>query len=291
MSFAATLLRSARHLRPELSLLSLGALAFLVDAWTTPLPAGDPLRIRLPDAEERRRLPAEDFGEVPTADAASLEQWLRSEVLYREARRLGLDNGDVIVRRRLVQKMEYLLDGMSKLPELSRPALERYYSEHAERYREPERYQFVQLFFNSEQGLETARSRALAALPNLRGKAPTAASALAGDPYPGESRLSEVGLERVVQLFGAGFAESLTKAPLGQWSGPYRSRHGLHLVHLQARSAPALPPLDRIYPSIARDYIADYQRREREQRYSELRQRYQVEPAERAEAKLTPGHS
>src|SRR5260370_1160777 len=62
---------------------------------------GDGLR-----QEHRRRT-----GALPTADEerALVQRYVDSEVLYREALAEGLDRGDLIVRRRLVQKMEFLL--------------------------------------------------------------------------------------------------------------------------------------------------------------------------------------
>ena len=38
-----------------------------------------------------------------------LQSWLEEELLYREAVRMNLADDDVIVRRRLVQKLEFLL--------------------------------------------------------------------------------------------------------------------------------------------------------------------------------------
>ena len=37
-----------------------------------------------------------------------IENKVREEILYREALALGLDKGDNIVKRRLVQKMEFV---------------------------------------------------------------------------------------------------------------------------------------------------------------------------------------
>ena len=47
----------------------------------------------------------------PPTDAeldAQIERFIRDEVLYREALRLGLDQGDAVVRRRMAQKMDIL---------------------------------------------------------------------------------------------------------------------------------------------------------------------------------------
>ena len=39
-------------------------------------------------------------------------EYVESEVLYREAQRRRLGDGDIIIRRRLIQKMEYLADAL-----------------------------------------------------------------------------------------------------------------------------------------------------------------------------------
>ena len=52
---------------------------------------------------QTRRLP--DANELD----ALVEGYVREEILVREARRLNLDQDDVIIRRRLAQKYEFLL--------------------------------------------------------------------------------------------------------------------------------------------------------------------------------------
>jgi hypothetical protein len=64
---------------------------------------------RPPTPEEMRRL---------------VESKIREEILYREALALGLDQGDTIVKRRMVQKMEFLAEDVSALREPNREELE-----------------------------------------------------------------------------------------------------------------------------------------------------------------------
>ncbi len=49
-----------------------------------------------------------------------IDSWIRDEALYREAQRLGLAEGDEIVRRRLVDKMEFLLRDARRRPSRQR---------------------------------------------------------------------------------------------------------------------------------------------------------------------------
>lgn len=265
---------------PELWVFGLGALAFAVDA-LRPGPALPPVaaaerRIEVPAHEQLLRMPlatADDDtgGRGGDAEAA---RWIRAEVLYREALRLGLDDGDVIVRRRLVQKMEYLLDGMAAIPELSPEVLDDYYRAHAKRYRRAASYAFRHLYFSGQHGVDAAAQRAMRVLAQLR-DAGTSPEQF-GDPYPDGSRYAQIPAARVLRIFGDEFLQELDQAPENVWSGPYRSRHGVHLVLRERTLPPELPPLDDVRSAVARDLIDESRRIQREQRYAQIEARYDV---------------
>jgi hypothetical protein len=269
-----------RRLAPELLVFGLGALAFAVDALrpgpALPPVAADARRIEVPAGEVLQRTPlamADDDtgsrgGEVEAA------RWIRAEVLYREALRLGLDEGDVIVRRRLVQKMEYLLDGMAAIPELSPEALETYYHAHADRYRRATSYGFRHIYFSAARGIDVAMEHSRRALTQLR-DGDTQPDRL-GDPYPDGSRYAQLPAARVLQIFGEEFLQELDRAPENVWFGPLRSRHGIHLVLREHTQPPQLPPLDEVRSAVARDLIDESRRTQREQRYAQIEARYDV---------------
>lgn len=265
---------------PELLMIALGALAFAVDALRVqsslpPVP-GEDRRIEVPAADALRQTPlalADDAvgqrgGEAETA------RWIRAEVLYREALRLGLDEGDVIVRRRLVQKMEYLLEGMSAVPEFSPAEVERYFHTHAERYRQTQAYTFTHRFFSSERGIDAATARAREALSQLRDG--TALAETLGDPYTDGNRHGQMPAARVLQRFGEAFLQGLDRAPAGEWSEPLRSRHGIHLVRRERTHPSRLPPLDEVRATVVRDLVDELRRRQVEQRYGEIEARYEI---------------
>ena len=79
---------------------------------------------------------------------ALVENWIREEILYQEALRLGLDQEDSIVRRRLVQKLGFIAETEdSAAPE--RGAVEAFYENNLASYTLPVRYSFQQLYFAS----------------------------------------------------------------------------------------------------------------------------------------------
>jgi hypothetical protein len=96
----------------------------------------DPGDLAAQRAEERRRL---GVSALSDAEARAVEaRAVEDEILYREALRLGLDHGDSIVRRRLVQKVLFLAEDLGGASREPREADLRAYFE-ATRERSPSR--------------------------------------------------------------------------------------------------------------------------------------------------------
>ena len=70
---------------------------------------------------------------------------IREEVLYREALALGLDRDDTVVRRRLVQKVEFLIADTVSL-EPANFELQAYFDANAETYRQPARVSMTHIY-------------------------------------------------------------------------------------------------------------------------------------------------
>ena len=97
-------------------------------------------------AEQRARLRA-DFarrtGAPPSTDEERqlLERHIEDELLLREAERLHLADGDVIVRRRLLQKMQLLVEARHAPP--SDAEIAAYFAAHRDRFAGEERRSFT----------------------------------------------------------------------------------------------------------------------------------------------------
>ena len=79
-----------------------------------------------------------------------VDQYIREEIYYREARRMGLDANDTIVRRRMVQKLTFLTEDVATAAPLEETALKAYYDENIDEYRLPERISFKHRYFSSD---------------------------------------------------------------------------------------------------------------------------------------------
>ncbi len=241
---------------PALHVVALGAALFAVDAWRR-RGAADVRAVVVPAAYVRaaRGELTRRLGRAPTRAElrGEVDGFVREEILYREALALGLDRGDVIVRRRLVQKMESLAEDLAAPAPPTEAALAAYLRAHAARYADPGRVSFRHVFL--DRGRRGARldADARAALDALRGGAD-----VAGDPFALGDAFADEGADRVARAFGEDFARALEATPADAvWCGPLASRHGAHLVRVSARTPGALPPVDRVRERVAADLAAE----------------------------------
>jgi len=214
-------------------------------------------------------------GASPTADeeAALIQRFVDDEVLYREALAHGLDRGDIIVRRRLVQKMEFVIENSESLPVATDTELQDYLDRHAERYATPARLAFTHVFVSHDRhgaDAEVITARLQASL--LAGADPSGL----GDPFLRGRELPRHSEEEVAAIFGTPFATQVMTLPIGTWSGPLASSYGLHLVRVTQRTAAVSPNLADVRAVVLRDWEEERRAEANRVAVKRLRQRYQV---------------
>ena len=218
------------------------------------------------------------FGARP--DPQTLEALVRrdinDEILFRQGRALKLDEGDQIVRRRVVQKMQFLMQDLSAPNEPTEAALRAYYQAHAAHYVAATRTTFSHVFFSGDLGGDAAaRARAEAVLRTLSNQ--TTRAPERGDPFPDLYDFAAYEPDQVERLFGRGpFAEAVATAPVGRWAGPFKSGYGWHLLYVDARQAAAAPPLDQVRGAVRTDYLQDAQDRANQTAFDKLARDYRV---------------
>lgn len=220
--------------------------------------ATDPRRIEVTDATVASLAARYErqFGEAPSKDRLGLliGDYVGDEALYRKGLELGLGTGDEVVRRRVIQKMEFLADD-DMAAGLSDDMLERYFRAHADRYAEPGKVAFAQLYFSPDKGGErAAHDRAVAALDRLRNG--TLANAIASDPAVGDAHIGLFDRSGIERQFGKGaLTEGVFKAPVGTWAGPFRSGYGWHLVRVEERTAGHVPAFADVAEIVRGDWL------------------------------------
>ncbi len=119
-----------------------------------PEAADDPFLVEVSsaDIEWFRTMWSKRMGREPTVRElrGQLNQLIREQVLSREAVSMGLDEGDTVVRRRLAQKMGFLLKDLSDIGEPSDGELQAYLQEKRSTYEIPPRVTFTHVYFYAD---------------------------------------------------------------------------------------------------------------------------------------------
>jgi hypothetical protein len=206
-----------------------------------------------------------------------VERYVRSEIYYREALAMGLGQDDPYVRNRLALKLEVLLDDLSAEVEPSDEALARFLEEHAERFAEPARLSFRQVYVNPDRHPAPA-AEAERLLELLRGGADPAGLGDVPMLTPG---LDAARRDEIAREFGGEFTDALAELEAGGWVGPLPSPFGLHLVLVTAHEPGRQPALSEVREEVLAEWRDQRRREAKEQAYLGLRERYEVvvEPA------------
>ncbi len=254
----------------------LGVGLFALDAYTRE----DPSRIVV-SADDiamlEGRWQAQSGAEPDAEQLASLVDFhVREEILVREARRLGLDRDDVILRRRLAQKMDLLIRDRLTEPVITSDALKAHYDANPDRYAEPRRVGFRHIFLGSADGDVADDAQAI-----------KAALAEATDPDAWRRQGQPFMLARsfglrtradLIELFGAPFAERLMaeEGPRAWW-GPVRSSYGWHLVETVVVEDRHVPPLEAVRERVAGDLRRTLMDAQEAEAWTALQNRYTVD--------------
>lgn len=243
---------------PLVHFLVLGALIFALAQWREQ--AADPRRIVV-DRQRVDRLTqayVQQYGEAPSPAALDelVDRWVEQEALYREGKAMGLDQEDEVVRRRIVQKTEFLQQDLNPPAEPDEAALRRWHAAHPGLYRTPALATFSHVYFASEAaGEAAAEARARTALAALDADVTRAPER--GDPFPDHYDYAGVSAQDAVRIFGrSAFTEALFAAPVGHWAGPYRSGYGWHLVRVGAVAQPEQRTFDSVREAVRTDLLA-----------------------------------
>jgi len=188
-------------------------------------------------------------GIPPTSEeeSALIERLFQDEVLLREALRIGLDRGDPIVRRRLLQKMGFLVENLNPVPEPTEAELREHFKKHGGRFTQEGRISLVHVFLTPNRSGTAPSTEAQRILDKL--SAGTDPGDL-GDPFIHGSRFVRRTGKELAAIFGTSFADDLKDLQEGAWCGPVESSYGFHLVRITSRTEPRAPTFPEVRPQV-----------------------------------------
>jgi len=203
---------------------------------------------------------------------ALIEEHLRDEVFYREAIELGLDKDDSLIRRRLRQKLEFVLEDVSALVEPTDEQLTLFMQQNEESFRLKPKISFRHVYLSFDKRNDVG-SDAVKLLARLKaGEDPDEL----GDTIMLASEFQLTAQPQIARGFGDEFAKTLLTLPQGNWTGPVLSGFGAHLVFISERTDGRMPALDEVRKAVKRDWTLEQRKTLKEKIYRTLLEKYHV---------------
>jgi len=215
----------------------------------------------------------------PTAEELQglVDARVREEVLYREAQAMGLDVNDMVVRRRMVQKMELLSQDLALLVDPTDQELRAFFAENPDDYTVPPRISFSHIYFNVDRRGTAVVEDAERVLGELRSASPQPERAPdLGDRFMLAYDYRLQAPAEVQRSFGSGFAEELLVTDVG-WQGPIGSGYGIHLVNITERVESRVPEYEEVRDRLVNDFNRMRRDRANEALYEGLSEGYTIE--------------
>ncbi len=273
-------MRVFRH--PFVHFVAGGVLLFAMVRWTPGETA--------PASELPREIVQIGAGEVAWLQETWMRQWqrpatreemiglvttyLKEELLAREARAMGLDQDDTLVRRRLAQKLSFLLEDTFRLAQPKEDELRAFFAQDAARYETAARVSFRHVYFDPEKRTDAdADARATLSALNESG----GAWETTGDRLLIESAIADADHHAIASQFGAEFAESVLSLSAGSWHGPIQSAYGAHLVCVDVKADAALAIFEDVESRVADDWYLQQHREQVARYFAKLMDKYEVD--------------
>jgi len=201
---------------------------------------------------------------------------VREEVYCREAMALGLDKDDIIIRRRLRQKMEFVSEDIAAQSQPTNDELNAYLQAHPDKFRVEQQFTFRQLYLNPDKHGENLARDTAQLLAKLNQTGGNAGSAALGDPFMLDNSFTAVPAGEVTKLFGDKFTTKLGGLSPGQWQGPVESGFGVHLVFLSERTKGRVPALADVRDAVRREWDNARRLEANDKFYQDLLKHYTV---------------
>ncbi len=205
-----------------------------------------------------------------------IDDHVKEEILGREAVKLGLDQNDTVIRRRLQQKMEFLTEDFAAAAEPTDAELADYLAKHPAQFAREQRFTFRQVFLSPERRGDRLEADAAALLVDLKQHGAAADVSVFGDSFLLPHEWSDEPQRGVASQFGPRFATTLGKLNLGEWAGPIQSEYGAHLVLVTRHTEGRLPALDEVREEVKRELLNERRLAANRKFLNELLAKYRV---------------
>jgi parvulin-like peptidyl-prolyl isomerase len=245
---------------PFFQFLILGALLYVLVSFIQKQRDNDSREIIMDN--DRVNLMIENYatqtGQLPTKQQvdALINDYIKEEINYREAKKMGLDKDDEIIRRRLSQKYEFLHADLEETDSPKEEQLKEFYKNNPSLFSSDARVSFSHIYFSTDNSSDSAaKQKALKVLLQLKNSNIQHAPEK-GDHFPLQYDYTDQSLLDIKQNFGdKPIADSLFHAATNTWTGPVQSGYGWHLLFISKRDSSNLLSYESVKADVQSKYM------------------------------------
>lgn len=254
-----TLIKWAKQ--PVVQFMLIGLVMFLVDTYI--------IQAKYADNEDEYKVYL-TAGEVNSMKEVWLSKWQRPPtdiemegmvnqrveevILFREAKKIGLDKNDDIIRQRLAQKLEFLSGDLVKPDSATAEEVHTYFEQNIETYTTPENITITQLFVDPNIHGDLLEKEVNIRLAKLNHLDPSSDEINQyGDQFSLQTYFPDKPQMELAKLFGSEFATSIFELETDQWVGPVNSQYGVHLVYVMHKNPAVFPEFETVKKQVTED--------------------------------------
>ena len=232
------------------------------------------LHISAAELERQAEIFASENRRQPTDEdlKALLFAHVEEQVLMREAERLGLSDNDTIIRRRLAQKMRFMIEDTTPAPEVDEAALQDWFVAHKDQFTQAETRSFSHIYLSPD----TRGDNIDQAAADILSQASDDNWRNLGDPFIEQRQFTALSRDDTTRLFGAKFASQMFGLDPGQWQGPIPSAFGLHIVKVDNVTPMKIPSFEEARAQIMSAWQDRARRQNNQQRLKDIIAKYKV---------------
>lgn len=222
-------------------------------------------------AGENRRQPTDDDLK------ALLFSHVEEQALMREAQRLGLGEDDTIIRRRLAQKMRFIIEDVDAPALPNEAALKTWFDNNIDNFVSPETRSFSHIYFSPETHGEMIETSASGALKQVLSGGSTADWKSLGDPFMLKRQFNDLNAIETTRLFGPEFSKAIFTSTGNDWQGPIESAFGLHLIRIDRLTPKSTPIFSDARTEVEAAWQEQAQRTANQNNLKNLIKKYKVD--------------
>ena len=202
-----------------------------------------------------------------------VNEYVLEQAAYYEGVNLGLDKDDVVITRRVRQKLDFIAEESTSRPEVNDQILSLYLKEHAEQFQSESLFTFHQIYLDPKKHGKELNQQIEILMTELQQK-PDQDTSLLGDRILFKPVYQQQSISEIKRTLGNNFSQQLTQLNIGKWIGPVHSSFGVHLIYIEENIKGRLPELSEVRPQVLREWENSLQQASLREYYDELLKRY-----------------